>query len=71
MSKSILVKLRSSSRRVKGPFTISDNYGNVITNIKREFFETIQKGRAFEVSARNYKFKKIHDKKIYWCGQYL
>jgi hypothetical protein len=30
MSKNIVVKLRSSSRRVKGPFTISDNYGNVL-----------------------------------------
>ena len=39
-----------------------DNYGNVITNIKRKFFETIQKGRPFEVLARGYKFKKIHHK---------
>lgn len=30
MSKNILVKLRSSSRRVKGPFTILDSYGNVL-----------------------------------------
>ena len=39
-----------------------DNYGNVITNIKRKFFEAIQKGRPFEVLARGYKFKKIHHK---------
>lgn len=38
-----------------------DNYGNVITNIKRKFFESIQKTRAFEISARNVKFKKIHE----------
>ncbi|MDO7171178.1 S-adenosyl-l-methionine hydroxide adenosyltransferase family protein [Mariniflexile sp. AS56] len=39
-----------------------DNYGNVITNIKRSFFEDIQKGRTFVVSARNNKFKKIHNR---------
>jgi len=39
-----------------------DNYGNVITNIKRKFFESIQKGREFEILARGYKFKKIHHK---------
>ena len=39
-----------------------DNYGNVISNIKRKFFEAIQKGREYEISARGYKFKKIHHK---------
>ncbi|MGI9527991.1 MAG: SAM hydroxide adenosyltransferase, partial [Weeksellaceae bacterium] len=39
-----------------------DNYGNVISNIKKAFFEKIQKGRAFEISARNYTFKKIYSK---------
>lgn len=39
-----------------------DNYGNVITNIKRKFFEAIQKTRAFEISARNYKFKEVFNK---------
>ena len=39
-----------------------DNYGNVITNIKRKFFESIQKTRAFEISARNYKFRDVFNK---------
>jgi S-adenosylmethionine hydrolase len=39
-----------------------DNYGNVVTNIKRKFFEHIQKGRTFEVSARSYKFREIYNK---------
>jgi len=39
-----------------------DNYGNVITNIKRKFFESIQKTRGYEISARNYKFKTIYDR---------
>ena len=38
-----------------------DNYGNVITNIKRKFFEAVQKTRNYEIAARNYKFKKVHN----------
>ena len=37
-----------------------DHFGNVITNIKKTFFEEIGKGRKFEISARNYKFNKIY-----------
>ena len=39
-----------------------DNFGNVVTNLKRDVFEEIRKGRSFEISVRNYKFKKIYDK---------
>jgi S-adenosylmethionine hydrolase len=48
--------------QIIGTVIYIDNYGNVVTNIKRKFFENIQKGREFEISARNYKFKKIHHK---------
>lgn len=48
--------------QIVGNVIYIDNYGNVITNIKRSFFETIQKGRTFEISARNNKFKKIYNK---------
>ena len=37
-----------------------DHFGNVVTNIKRSFFDKIGKGREFEISARNYKFNKIY-----------
>ena len=46
--------------QIVGSVIYVDNYGNVVTNIKRAFFETIQKGRPFVVSARNNKFKKIY-----------
>ena len=46
--------------QIVGSIIYIDNYGNVVTNIKRSFFESVQKGRDFEISARNYKFKKIH-----------
>lgn len=46
--------------QIVGSVIYVDNYGNVVTNITRSFFEAIQKGRAFEVSARHEKFKKIY-----------
>ena len=39
-----------------------DNFGNVITNLKKNVFEEIRKGRLFEISVRNYKFKRIYNK---------
>lgn len=48
--------------QIIGSVIYIDNYGNVVTNIKRNFFENIRKTRDFEIAARNYKFKVIHDK---------
>jgi S-adenosylmethionine hydrolase len=48
--------------QIIGSVIYIDNYGNVITNIRKSFFEEIQKGRDFEIFARNYKFKTIHKK---------
>ncbi|MDO6597438.1 SAM-dependent chlorinase/fluorinase [Oceanihabitans sp. 2_MG-2023] len=48
--------------QIIGSIIYIDNYGNVVTNIRKSFFEEIQKGRGFEISARNYKFKTIHKK---------
>ena len=60
--KNIVPFVNADKTQIVGNVIYIDNYGNVITNIKRSFFENIQKGRAFEVSARNNKFKKIHYK---------
>jgi len=48
--------------QIIGSVIYIDNYGNVITNIKRSFFESIKKTRNFEISARHYKFKEIFKK---------
>jgi hypothetical protein len=48
--------------QIIGSIIYIDNYGNVITNIKRKFFESIQKTREFEIYARNYKFKEVFNK---------
>lgn len=48
--------------QIIGSVIYIDNYGNVVTNIKRKFFENIQKGRPYIVYARNHKFKEILNK---------
>ena len=60
--KNITPYVNDDKTQIIGSVIYVDNYGNVVTNIKRSFFETIQKGREFEISARNYTFKKIHQK---------
>ena len=60
--KNIVPYVNDDQAQIIGSIIYIDNYGNVITNIKRPFFEKIQKGRPFEISVRNYKFKKIHFK---------
>lgn len=48
--------------KIIGSVIYIDNYGNVVTNVRKKFFETIQKGRKFEITARQYKFKTIYKK---------
>jgi hypothetical protein len=60
--KNIIPFVNAEKNQIIGNVIYIDNYGNVVTNIKRDFFENVQKGRNFEVYARNYKFKKIHGK---------
>lgn len=60
--KNLVPYVNDEKNQIIGNIIYIDNYGNVITNIRQSFFENIQKGRAFEISARNYKFKKIYSK---------
>ncbi len=60
--KNIIPFVNDDKTQIIGSVIYIDNYGNVITNIKKGFFETIQKGRSFEISARNHKFKKTFEK---------
>ena len=48
--------------QIIGTVIYIDNYGNVITNISRKFFDNIQKTRPFEISARSYKFRTIYNR---------
>lgn len=38
-----------------------DNFGNVVTNIKKSLFLEVQKARPFEILTKNIKFEKIYD----------
>ena len=60
--KNLIPFVNDDQSQIIGSIIYIDNYGNVVTNIKRKFFESIQKTRAFEISARNYKFKTIYNK---------
>jgi len=60
--KNIIPFVNDEKNQIIGNVIYIDNYGNVVTNINRSFFESIQKGRNFEIYARSYKFKKIHRK---------
>ncbi len=54
--------VNENQTQIVGHVIYIDNYGNVITNIKRTFFDSLIKGRAFEILARNHKFNKINDR---------
>ena len=54
--------VNDDNNQIIGSVIYIDNYGNVVTNIKRKFFESVQKTRTFEISARNHKFKTIYQK---------
>jgi S-adenosylmethionine hydrolase len=57
--KNLVPFVNDDKNQIIGTVIYIDNYGNVITNIKRKFFETVQKTRGFEISARNHKFNRI------------
>lgn len=51
-----------NGNKIIGSVIYIDNYGNVVTNIQRNFFEAYRKGRDFELTARNTKLSRIHNK---------
>ncbi|NER11819.1 hypothetical protein GWK08_00045 [Leptobacterium flavescens] len=54
--------INNEENQIIGSVLYIDNYGNVVTNITRKLFETIGKGRPYEIEARNYKFKNIYER---------
>jgi S-adenosylmethionine hydrolase len=60
--KNLIPFVNDEKNQIIGTVIYIDNYGNVVTNIKRKFFESIQKTRAYQISARNHKFKTIRNK---------
>lgn len=54
-------QVNSSKTQIIGHVVYVDNFGNVITNIKKSFFESMIKGREFVINARNIEFKNIFE----------
>ncbi len=60
--KGLMPLVNTEENQIIGNVIYIDNYGNVVTNITQKFFENIRKGRDFELSARNYKFRQIFNR---------
>lgn len=60
--KGLVPFVNAEQNQIIGSIIYIDNYGNVVSNIKRKFFEYMRKTRRFEVFARNYKFEEIQAK---------
>ncbi|WP_010182489.1 SAM hydrolase/SAM-dependent halogenase family protein [Aquimarina agarilytica] len=54
--------VNQGGNQIVGSVIYIDNYGNVITNVTRSFFENIQKGRHFKITARRVDFSSIVNK---------
>ncbi|WP_299526596.1 SAM-dependent chlorinase/fluorinase [Winogradskyella sp.] len=60
--KNLIPFVNDEKNQIIGSVIYIDNYGNVVTNIKKKFFEEVQKTRDYEISARNHKFRKIYNR---------
>ncbi len=54
--------VNQGGNQIIGSVIYIDNYGNVVTNVTRVFFESIQKGRSFKITARRVDFSAIVDR---------
>ncbi len=57
-----LPTVTDNGKKISGSVIYIDNYGNVVTNIQKNFFEAYRKGRGFEINARTTKIKEIHNR---------
>lgn len=55
-------RVNDEQNQILGSIIYIDNFGNVISNIAKNVFQSVGKGREFEIIARNYKFTKIYEK---------
>ena len=53
--------VNNTGDQILGAVIYVDNYGNVITNITRKFFNEVGKSRPFTIFARNVKFRMIYE----------
>jgi S-adenosylmethionine hydrolase len=55
-------KVNQAQNQIIGGVLYIDNYGNLISNIRKKMFFDIGKGRAFSITASRYSFNKIYNK---------
>ncbi len=60
--KELVPFVNTENNKITGHVIYIDNYGNVVTNITRKLFNSVGKGRSFELSARNYTFNTIYNR---------
>ena len=53
--------LNESKTQLIGSVIYIDNFGNVVTNIKKKYFLEVQKSRDFIIYANSVKFQKIYN----------
>jgi S-adenosylmethionine hydrolase len=53
-------RMAEDGKKITGSVIYIDNYGNVVTNIKKSFFDSYGKDREFELHARSKKIRQIH-----------
>lgn len=58
----IIKPIIRDEKTLVGTVIYIDNFGNVITNITKRFFEDFVKGRGYEIQVRNTPFNKINTK---------
>lgn len=54
-------QVNTARSQIIGHVVYVDNFGNVVTNIKKSFFNTLSKGQKFVIKARNIEFKEVYD----------
>ena len=53
--------VNNKANQILGSVIYIDNYGNVVTNINRKFFNEVRKSRDYKIFARTVKFENIYE----------
>ncbi len=53
--------VKATKKMIAGNVIRIDNYGNLITNIPKDAFDTLSKGKNFTIQFSGEKFKRIHN----------
>jgi len=54
-------KVADDENAIKGAIIYTDHYGNAVTNISKDLFDRVRKGRKFIINASRYKISRINE----------